>query len=276
MHKIAVLYICTGDYIVFWRKFYDSFQEFFLPKSLKEYFVFTDAEEVYAQEHGNVHKIYQENLGWPGNTLKRFHIFQRIEEDLCKFDYIFFFNANMVCQEVITEEEFLPQKDQKLAVVRHPGWIDDIRLFYTYERNSKSQAYIPYNKGKYYVCGGVNGGRAIPYIKLIKDLRKAIDLDLENGIIARYHDESHLNKYILERDDVRVLEPAYCFPEDYDIPYVPKILLLNKSRYFNINKLKNTRKSLFKVIHSYGMFFLRRVGSTLLKKSANKKSSRSL
>ncbi len=266
MYKIAVLYICTGDYVIFWKEFYDSFQKYFLPKSWKDYFVFTDVMDLYAQDYKNVHKVYQKNLGWPGNTLKRFQIFRKIEEKLSAFDYIYFFNSNLICQEVITEDEFLPRENQNLVVVKHPGWVNDIRLFYTYERNRKSKAYIPYNKGEYYVCGGVNGGRAKDYIRLINDLEKAIDTDLQKGIIARYHDESHLNKYILERNDVRVLEPSYCYPENYDIPYPRKILLLDKSRYFDVDKLKHNKKSLLKLIQSYGMTFVRRAASKLLRK----------
>lgn len=259
MYKIAVLYICTGDYIIFWKEFYDSFQKFFLPESFKEYFVFTDAGEIYGQNYENIHKVYQGNLGWPGNTLKRFHMFMDIEERLEVFDFIFFFNSNLVCQEIITEKEFLPQKNQNLVVVKHPGWVNDMRLFYTYERRPKSQAYIPYNKGKYYVCGGVNGGRAAFYVKLIEDLRNAIDMDLERGIIARYHDESHLNKYILGRTDVRILGPEYCYPEGYNLSCRTKLLLLNKSNYIDVNKIKGNRVSIFLVVKSYIIEILRRI-----------------
>lgn len=266
MNKVAILYICTGDYVLFWKDFFLSYEEKFLSHSLKEYYVFTDAQEIYAQDNANVHKIYQKNLGWPGNTLKRFHIFSGISEILSNFDYIFFFNANLICRETITEREFLPKENQNLVAVKHPGWVNDVRFFYTYERNPKSQAYIPYNKGKYYVCGGVNGGRANAYIKLIYDLQNAIDIDLKKGIIARYHDESYLNKYILDRNDVRILEPDFCFPENYKIPYTPKILLLDKSQYFDVNKLKNNKKSIFKLVQSYGTIFIRRSASMLLRK----------
>ena len=132
---------CTGDYVIFWKEFYDSFQKYFLPKSWKDYFVFTDVMDLYAQDYKTynllislhaildnclyielipffsmpvfaaVGKVYQKNLGWPGNTLKRFQIFRKIEEKLSAFDYIYFFNSNLICQEVITEDEFLPREN---------------------------------------------------------------------------------------------------------------------------------------------------------------------
>ena len=49
-YTIAVLYICTGKYVAFWEKFYKSFEENFLKNSQVEYFVFTDAENLYQQQ----------------------------------------------------------------------------------------------------------------------------------------------------------------------------------------------------------------------------------
>ena len=75
MSRIAVLYICTGEYSVFWKDFYNSFEEKFLVDHDKEYFVFTDAENLFGTANKRIHLIYQENLGWPGNTLFRFKMF---------------------------------------------------------------------------------------------------------------------------------------------------------------------------------------------------------
>ena len=81
--KIAILYICTGKYDIFWKEFFESYEELFLPNSEKEYFVFTDAEELYAEKNcERIHRIYQEQLGWPKDTLMRFHMFDTISEQL--------------------------------------------------------------------------------------------------------------------------------------------------------------------------------------------------
>lgn len=47
-----------------------------------------------------------------------------------------------------------------------------------------------------YYCGGFNGGIAQEFIKMCEVLDCAIDKDLENGIVARWYDETHLNKYV--------------------------------------------------------------------------------
>lgn len=240
--KVAVLYICTGAYVVFWKDFFQSIEEKFLPDTHKEYFVFTDAGSIYGESYcDRIHRIYQENLGWPGNTLYRFRIFLKVEKNLEKFDYAFFMNANIVCQEVITEEEFLPIEEQ-LLVVQHPGYYDDPPYVFAYERRKKSLAYIPHSKGKVYVCGGVNGGKASAFLELIRELDRRITEDEKNGIIAEWHDESHINRYILDRDDYKLLSPSYCYPEGWDIPFEKKLLVIEKEKKIKLDQIKLRRQ----------------------------------
>lgn len=87
---VAILYICTGKYSVFWEEFYRSTEKYFLRKSAVEYYVFTDADKLYDEDRNvRIHRIKQENLGWPGNTLFRFRMFVSIEEKLEDYDYLF-------------------------------------------------------------------------------------------------------------------------------------------------------------------------------------------
>lgn len=237
--SVAILYICTGQYDVFWKDFYDSYEEYFLINSHKEYFVFTDASNLYKKGEDNVHIIYQESLGWPNNTLMRYHMFNRILNQLEKFDYIFFMNANCKCTALITEEEFLPEENQ-LLVVQHPGFYNKTNDQFTYDRNPESTAYIPMGEGKYYICGGVNGGESKVFIQLIKDIIQCVDIDHEHDVIALWHDESHINKYIQSHTNYRILTPAYCYPEGWKLPFECKILIRDKKKWINVNKVKNT------------------------------------
>ncbi|MEQ8739914.1 MAG: hypothetical protein RID59_15395, partial [Hoeflea sp.] len=88
--KIAILYICTGSYRVFFDGFHASSEEHFLPGHDKTYFVFTDAP--LDREYPGVVTVHQDNLGWPGNTLDRFTVFTRVRDQLADFDHVFFFN----------------------------------------------------------------------------------------------------------------------------------------------------------------------------------------
>lgn len=238
MNKIAILYICTGKYDVLWKEFFESYEANFLQNSMKEYFVFTDAEQLFGERDcRRIHKIYQKQLGWPDDTLMRFHMFDTISEQLKNFDYIYFMNANCKCVAPISEEEFLP-KEKDILVVQHPGEYNKKPQRYSYDRNPKSTAYIPKGEGKYYIFGAVNGGKAEAYLNLIKELKKNIDTDKSNNVIAKWHDESHINRYIIEHDNWLMLSPSYGYPEGWNIPFEPKILVREKSNYFDANAMK--------------------------------------
>lgn len=204
--KIAVLYIATGRYIIFWDGFYQSAEKNFLPNYKKHYFVFTDAE---TQKFGkNVTRIYRKQHAWPYDTLDRFDLFASIENQLKKYDYIYFLNANAEIVSVVGDE-ILPTVEHGIMVACHPTYYYERNTDkYPYERNPKSAAYIPFGRGKYYVQGSFNGGRSKDYLKLIHELKEKTASDKQNGIMAIWHDESHLNKYILDKNPL-VVPPNY-------------------------------------------------------------------
>ena len=78
----------------------------------------------------------------------------------------------------------------------------------------KSTAYIPFDSGAYYVQGCINGGTSAAYLKLCDECSKNIHTDLDNGIVAVWHDESHLNKYILNKNSL-ILGCNYLWPENF-------------------------------------------------------------
>ena len=245
-NTIAILYICTGAYVHFWEDFYRSFSEKFIPEAEKHYYVFTDAEALYAEKDDpHIHRIRQEHLGWPGATLFRYRMFLSIEEELQEYDYVLFLNANLICREVIHAEDYLPRGNgEDLVVVQHPGYYNTRPYMYTYERDKRSLAYVPYTslKGQYYVCGGLNGGTAEAFLKMSRELDRRITDDYERGVIAIWHDESHLNKYITEYAGYRMLSPSYAVPEGMSLPFPTRICILVKTRYVEIEQNKTDEK----------------------------------
>ncbi len=237
--KVAVLYICTGEYIYFWKKFYYSMRKFFLPGADVHYYVFTDAEKVVGEKKENVHRVFQKQLGWPYDTLRRFEMFLGIEEELQQYDYLFFFNSNIVVKKKIQKEDFLPTPKERLVFTKHPGFYAKDNTEFTYERNPESLAYIPEGEGNVYVAGGLNGGETKAFLEMAKELQRRIKLDEEKGIIAIYHDESHINRYVYELEDYKLLHPGYLYPEDWKMPFQKVCFLLAKSKYINIKAIKN-------------------------------------
>jgi hypothetical protein len=243
--KIAILYICTGKYEIFWKDFYESAQKKFLPKHEKHYFVFTDAKSIYAQNENDVSVISQKKLGWPYDTLMRFKMFLKVKEELINFDYIFFLNANAEILNIVDDSILNPAYDYIGA--KHPVYWDKENIDFIYDRNPKSLAYIPLGQGQYYYMGSFNGGKSDKYIKLIEELSANIDKDLKNNVIAIWHDESHLNSYFLDKS-VLALSPEYAWAERMNLPFEKKILLRDKKKWGGHNSLRGSESLYHKLL----------------------------
>ncbi len=236
--KVAILYMATGKYIAFWDDFYQAMEKYFLPNHKKTYFLFTDHDDLKVPE--NVIKIHQDQLPWPYITFKRFHFFDGVKEQLKEFDYIYFLNGTMMPLAEINEEIF-PTDEQEIAVtIRAGDFRRKHKLWFRYSRNKKSKSYIAPHEGKYYVMGGFNGGTSKGFLKLIDTLKKWTDIDIQNNIVPAWHDESMLNRYVInlfyDGKNPLILMPEYSLYED-ETPHrgsefnsVAKMIVLDKDR----------------------------------------------
>ncbi len=237
---IGILYICTGPYSAFWKNFFISFEEKFIKECEKRYFVFSDSKKLYGEDNcDRITKYPIPQLPWPLNTLLRFHYFVDKKEELSKCDYLFFSNANMVCNEYVYIEEFFPSNINKdLFFTAHPGYVNASCIDYPYERNKKSLAYIPWNQGKHYVIGAFFGGKTNAFLEMSTILKTRIEDDLKKNIIALWHDESHINRYILNKQNINVISPSYCYPVGFELDVDKKIIGVSKKEIFNVDEFK--------------------------------------
>lgn len=197
MEKIAVLYICTGKYEVFWSNFYRESEKYFYPGHEKHYYVFTDSESIIRECNQNVTPYYQIKTGWPYDTLLRFQWFMCIQDKLRQYDFCYYFNANTTFKNNITEDKIpFPNEDQPIVLWCHPTCYNDFSGdLASPERNSNSTAYIPKGSPCRAFGGGFFGGKTDSFIEMCIELRDNIQKDLSRGIIAIWHDQSHLIKY---------------------------------------------------------------------------------
>lgn len=225
--KIAVLSINIGNYICYWKEFYETAKLNFLPMHDRDFYVFTEHSDIDYCLNDDVHIVYQENLGWPGNTLKRFHMFIGQKEKLQEYDYIFFINANCVFLRRVGDE-ILPNATEKLVFVkRQPPYLNLVKeKNQPFELNQSSTAFVK-DTNMDYVRGGLNGGIAKDYLAMCDVLKNNIDIDEANGIVAIWHDESHINKYYQDHPETKILGPEYLYPEGVVMPY-PKIIMYKK------------------------------------------------
>jgi hypothetical protein len=229
MMKIAILYICTGKYSIFWDNFFKSSEQFLLLDHEKHYFVFTDSSEIITA--GRIHTIFQSKRGFPLDSLLRFEMFMTISDKLKLFDYIYFFNSNIQFVSPVGDEILPDESHGGIVGFLHPGYFNKRVFWFPYERRKKSSAYIsPDTEKLRYYMGAANGGRSKDYMNLIETCFKNTQNDLKKGITAIYHDESHLNKYLAGKQILQ-LSPAYLYPEDSKLDFDPKILIVNKVKH---------------------------------------------
>lgn len=225
--KVAILYICTGKYAVFFDDFYKTCESYFLKNSSKHYYVWTNLADL-ARGLDNVTVLNKPCMGFPSDSLFRFETFLEVEDKLKQFDFIYFFNANALLLAEVGKE-ILPD-ETGLAMGIWPGKRERQHpMFYPYERNKHSHAYVPpYGDDYTYFMGGLNGGTATAYLEMIRALAQNIRDDFNRGIIAKVHDESHINAY-LRYHKCKKLGREYCLPEEWITPQdSPKIIFRDK------------------------------------------------
>lgn len=61
-------------------------------------------------------------------------------------------------------------------------------------------------------------------------------------MVATWHDESHLNRFVLDADNYRLLDPAYCYPEHWDGPFARVLMLRDKSGVIDEGAIKGWNK----------------------------------
>ncbi|MES2480158.1 MAG: family 6 glucosyltransferase [Bacteroidota bacterium] len=224
---IGVFYICTGRYNIFWERFYRSAEKYFCPGIKKHYFIFTDQEINPAGPDVTI--VHQDKLGWPYDTLMRFHMFNGVREQAMQFDYLYFFNANMVFLSKVKPKQILPEGEDKLVGTLHPFFYGGTEGA-PYETNKESAAYVNHEEARHYVAGGLSGGLAADYLSMSAEIAANIDKDQSKGIIAIWHDESHINAYFSKLKQYKILNPGYIVPEKRlkNFPFKPYLVVLDK------------------------------------------------
>lgn len=222
--NVGLLIMATGRYIEFVDPLIKSANQHFCPGHHVTYFVFTDG---LLPPQDNIVCFYQKRLGWPFDTMKRNHVYASHREAYEGIDYLFACDADMLFVDTVGEEIF----GERVATLS-PGFAPGSpfpRLRGAYETNPKSTACVNDDEGDAYYAGGFFGGSTVEFLKIADTTDANIDIDLSNGIVAVWHDESHWNRYCIDHPPTVVLSPSYCYPENWKIPYTKRLLALDKN-----------------------------------------------
>ena len=223
--KILILTIATNKYIQFVERLYDNIEEKFLNGHEIQGLLFTE-HDVETSDNIKVSQIDHEP--WPMPTLKRYNYFVKEKDYISQFDYCYYFDVDMGIVSKVGDEVL-----SDLVATMHP-----YQSFYpkeqrTYDRNPKSLAYVPAGQeGELYYAGGFNGGSTKKFLEMAETIAYRVNDDLTRGVIALWHDESQMNRYLIDNPPSLSLTPTYCFAEEQmnnaSYPYDAKIIALKK------------------------------------------------
>jgi len=211
-----------------------SVDRFFLPNHNVSVFLFTD-QSVTPAHYKQLKRIslnvkYAEAQKWPFSTLLRFRLMTEILAELEQFDYLFWLDADTLVTQPVYDDIFA-----KYVAVEHPHYmrVNTDSSDYPYERNPESTAYVSFAEEPWwYVCGAFWGGEGDSVREMIVQLNANTDADLAKLIIALVHDESHLNRYLLDhREQTLVLDTRYLRPQPpMDLDNVFRLPAYSESR----------------------------------------------
>jgi hypothetical protein len=217
--KIAIIFIGTNKYIHFFPRYYTTLKRYFLPKTEKHFFVFTDQIDYSFLENKNdviITPIKHEKF--PFINLYKFKFINHAKKKLAKYTHIIYIDADVYASSLVTEKEFFSH-DKPLFAVQHYNFVKKSGLN-QFERNPRSLAAI--RKGddiSTYWQACFWGGTSKEFLKATKLMEKQTDIDIKNKIIAKWWDESFLNKYLIDnKDKVHTCNPSYSYPEPKPIP----------------------------------------------------------
>ena len=230
MKKILLNVIATNKYVQFLDDVIESASSFFFKQSSITIMVHTnmDIELIQEKYKGDRLKVIKNNIDheeWPLTTLKRFHYFLSKRDVILENDFSFYIDVDSIFRGNVSE---LILPDSGMVGTIHPCLFEGSG---TPERNPASRAFIPWGSNNKYFCGGFFGGDSSSFINASETIKRNIDLDLENGIIAIWHDESHINRFFFDNPPNVVLDNHFCAAEE-QINIYPnaKICFLDKSR----------------------------------------------
>lgn len=221
--KIGLVLIATGKYDVFLQPLIDSVDKFFFRGDEITIYLFTDkTPKLIHSDRIHTTIIATEHKPFPYPTLYRYKYISSIAENIYT-DYLFYCDVDMRFVDLVGREIL-----GDIVCVQHPGfykggWGSD-------GCDERSLAYLPKELCFDYVCGGFNGGRRKPFLEMCSILNDRISKDEKNGVMAIYHDETHFNWYIKKMaKNIHKLNPSYCYPELWKIPFIKRILALEKN-----------------------------------------------
>lgn len=216
--KILVVTIATGKYLGYFERNLPGWRRAFGDAGEVTFQVLTDRIEGEGRALGpDVEVKFQKQLEWPLITLLRYEILLS-QVNFSSFDFVVWLDADMEAVGNVPASTF---GHRSIVLARHPGYelpvirpsrkswprriLSAVMIlirantgYFTlgdWEYRECSTAFVPRKSRKTYVHGAVWLGPSMELREMCALLAERTSEDLRNGIIAIWHDESHLNWY---------------------------------------------------------------------------------
>lgn len=241
--EISLISIATNGYTKYWLQMINSLISSMQEITRIRVHVLTDDPEfvkLNAPSHLRaefiIHKI--ESEPWPYPTLLRYKYINSIVNELGT-NYFMYLDADMKVHAGFDKNLKNLFEMHDMNFVAHPGfWRDtqkqNLSLTFSslrrsvsdiyrmirigglgdWETRRESLAFVPREHRDVYICGGVWFGKVTTLKELALALESNTSTDLAEGLIAKWHDESHLNAWYVKNGGW-VLSPEYCFDPTY-------------------------------------------------------------
>jgi hypothetical protein len=242
--KLGILTIATNRYLEYYSELVSSLFDNYSEVPEIEWYLFTDRVSdaiAIKQRHPNLKMtiIPIAGYGFPQATLYRYKIYAQHKEKLSA-DILMHLDADMLIRSNrFYELVSASVKKAPLCLVRHPGFyrpqgIQAVKFYASHpnfflrdllrivklgslgdwETSKKSTAFVSRDKRNRYHCGGIWFGLNGSIKEMCDVLSSSVELDEKHGVMAKWHDESHLNKYSAQFR-VNSLTPELCFDPSY-------------------------------------------------------------
>ena len=149
------------------------------------YLLFTDQPKACSHD-------WVEHEQFPGISLQRYRHFHRHASRLASCTYLFYVDADMEFVEV--GDELLGKR----LVVQHPAFVNTPAVDCPFDRNPACRASIPSEHQGPYFQNCFQGGESAEFLRMSRRLARRIRADLRRGVMPLWHDESHMNRYMVE------------------------------------------------------------------------------
>jgi hypothetical protein len=212
--SLAIVFIGTSKYSDFFHVWYQKASEYLCVDTKRTFVALTDRQLDQAE---NLITFHIEHEPWPFVTLKRWHFIEKVRNVIMDYDHVLYLDADMQVVSPIAYNEIFGSGKEYLGVHHPSHWIKYPPIYKypgSYETRTDSEAYVSAEMaGPIYWQGCLWGGRTGAVLEMVGELKNRTDRDASRNIIARWHDESQMNRYFLERtNDIHTIGPEFAYP----------------------------------------------------------------